>query len=422
MNRILIAMMACFLQTGAYAETLISGGIFANVTWEKSKSPYIVTGNLIVFDDVTLTIEPGVTIKFNQGIKVEFRNSKLYAVGTSTDSITFTTNINSPSKGSWEGIYVLGSNTQNYQGDQITMKYVKGMYSNTFLLSATNLRLNNISNSTFSFNNIAFSGGNNSLIDHCTFYKNGKGTTETFSRGFKVTNTVFDANTIGAEGLRYTENCVFKNHTEYALYPYGITQGCYFEHNKIAVYSPLYNSENDTFINNTVVNNETGVQMGTYFNGYITFTGNKICDNTLYNLERIYAANAANLANNCWCSTDMTFIESKIRDAKDDISLAVVTISPISTNNDCVLSTSVKSRTGTDVSLISISPIPAIDYIKINGVEINQIVSMMSQDGLIAKSFVIKNPEETLISISELPSGIYGILVNGRFVKKMIKL
>src|SRR5260370_42249315 len=73
--------------------TNVSGGIYNNTTWTLANSPYIVVDTVAVFPGVTLTIEAGVTVKFadNQSLWIK-SNAHLIAIGTITDSITFTSN------------------------------------------------------------------------------------------------------------------------------------------------------------------------------------------------------------------------------------------------------------------------------------------------------------------------------------------
>ena len=59
------------------AQTNVSGGIFSNTTWTKANSPYIVTDTVVVFPGVTLTIQPGVIVKFATNKRIEIRYAKL---------------------------------------------------------------------------------------------------------------------------------------------------------------------------------------------------------------------------------------------------------------------------------------------------------------------------------------------------------
>src|SRR5262245_5543721 len=85
---------------GIYAQTYISGFISANTTWTVAGSPYIVTANALVSQNYTLTIQPGVTVKFNTHCALQI-DGQLIAVGTAASRITFTSNQTSPAAGDW---------------------------------------------------------------------------------------------------------------------------------------------------------------------------------------------------------------------------------------------------------------------------------------------------------------------------------
>lgn len=56
------------MAVNVFADTTISGApITADTTWALSGSPYIVNGSVLVMTGVTMTIEPGVEIKFGEG-------------------------------------------------------------------------------------------------------------------------------------------------------------------------------------------------------------------------------------------------------------------------------------------------------------------------------------------------------------------
>ncbi len=73
----------------ALADTTASGYISSDTTWTAVNSPYNVTGNIIVRSGATLTIEPGVTVKFDAGKSLQI-DGGLIARGTSASPITFT--------------------------------------------------------------------------------------------------------------------------------------------------------------------------------------------------------------------------------------------------------------------------------------------------------------------------------------------
>ena len=71
-NRFFSVLVASFLLsiTCLQAQTNVSGVISANTTWTKANSPYIVNSNLLINSGVTLTIDPGVVVKFDENQKV----------------------------------------------------------------------------------------------------------------------------------------------------------------------------------------------------------------------------------------------------------------------------------------------------------------------------------------------------------------
>ena len=71
--------------------THISGQTFTtNQEWTTSGSPYVIDGNLVVASGVTLTVDPGVIVKFNGTPRLLTINGTLSAIGTSGSRITFT--------------------------------------------------------------------------------------------------------------------------------------------------------------------------------------------------------------------------------------------------------------------------------------------------------------------------------------------
>ena len=99
------------------SQTNVSGGIYTNTTWTKVNSPYIVVDTIVVFPNIVLTIEPGVSVQFVDHKRLEIRQAKLIANGTNVDSISFTSNSATPITGIYPGIYLNGgslTSTFNY--------------------------------------------------------------------------------------------------------------------------------------------------------------------------------------------------------------------------------------------------------------------------------------------------------------------
>jgi gliding motility-associated-like protein len=69
-------------------QTNVSGTIATNTVWTLAGSPYTLTSDVTVNAGVTLTIQPGVQVRFSSSDDI-FVDGTLSAIGTATDSIAF---------------------------------------------------------------------------------------------------------------------------------------------------------------------------------------------------------------------------------------------------------------------------------------------------------------------------------------------
>ncbi len=100
-----------FSHSPSLADTSVGGRIAADTTWTLANSPYLVTSTVQVYGTsttpATLTIEPGVVVKFNSGTGIQIGDNTntyqgiLVSQGTATNHITFT---RSGTSGTWAGI------------------------------------------------------------------------------------------------------------------------------------------------------------------------------------------------------------------------------------------------------------------------------------------------------------------------------
>jgi hypothetical protein len=148
-----------------YAQTFVKGGIYANTTWVRANSPYIILDTIVVFPNVTLTIQSGVVVKFENNKYIEIRQGSLVAIGTSKDSITFTSNASVPYNGIYGGIYINGGSLPS------KLNYCVFKYANEAIYSATSGSII-LKNSTFTSNIKGFKSVSGiALIDSCYYYQ-----------------------------------------------------------------------------------------------------------------------------------------------------------------------------------------------------------------------------------------------------------
>ncbi len=103
-DAILYSLLFFFLTTQhVLADTYAGGAIRTNTTWTEANSPYIVVQNILVEEGVTLTINAGVTVKFDDGYGIDI-NGQLKVLGTSANQVLFTTSNTEASPGLWKGL------------------------------------------------------------------------------------------------------------------------------------------------------------------------------------------------------------------------------------------------------------------------------------------------------------------------------
>jgi hypothetical protein len=136
MKKLLLLLLIFNFQLSIFnssAQTNVSGFINANTTWNLAGSPYIVVGNALVSQGYTLTIDPGVVVKFDT-MKALQIDGELIAIGTAADRITFTSSSTNPVRGSWAKLHFSAYSTNavfdgngNYVSGCI-MKYCDVLY------------------------------------------------------------------------------------------------------------------------------------------------------------------------------------------------------------------------------------------------------------------------------------------------------
>ncbi|MCD4732593.1 MAG: right-handed parallel beta-helix repeat-containing protein [Bacteroidales bacterium] len=105
-----ISMAMC---TIVFSQTPVSGNIIINTTWDLPGSPYQVTGDV--------TVDAGITLTIDAGVVVEFNNSRsLYTYGTiNATSATFTSINVVPTIGDWNYMRFYSGSTTTFSGCNI---------------------------------------------------------------------------------------------------------------------------------------------------------------------------------------------------------------------------------------------------------------------------------------------------------------
>lgn len=470
MKKLTLILLLLISFAATFAQTNVAGGIFANTTWSLANSPYVMTGPVVVFPNVTLTIEPGVVVKIkeisgnlSQQVYLELRG-KLSAKGTSASPISFIPE-STPSSGLeyiWQGVLV-----KTVHGGKIDMDHF--IFNNSYYgisyddVLYDTLRFNECQ---FNHNQYALAINTNLVLNNCGFYNNGVGHSLMYVYGsVTAKNCTYKNNSACMAFVSnpvYIENCTYENNTSCFLQISGKFNNCNFKNNgkvfqengtlEIDSSNFLNNDvgidafgvgsvKNSTFIgnglglsvgasavieNNTINNNIVGLGLaGAFSPGMVLpfIKDNKICYNTSYNLENKSDFNLG-LENNCFCLTDSVAIDAKIYDGYDDFTRGLINFAAYDSSCTTITQRFVKIKLNTGIASINkelaVYPNPFQDKIIVDGFEDENTWMVFDLTGkkVFEKYIVGSNTE---LALDFLEKGVYILRAKNYQPIKIIK-
>ena len=313
--------------------TEVKGIISENTVWATQNSPYIITNDALIEKGVTLRIEPGVIVKFQEG---EGRGNKggfeiinkgnIIAKGSPNNKIIFTSLEPDPRSGDWGSIEVIDGGSINFDYTEIKYASAGVTVENASEIIITNSHFHNCGTGIFvnkgpaiisnnliennyagiSFLHIPYSGS----FDSGTFHYQG-------IRETKITyNTI--RNDIGQSSNEYHTAI----HIELNAFLYSL----------IISHNDIYNNSGGIFIR------ETG-GFNTSIYKLPTIEQNNIYNNKFHYNNKDYAVFLSgeskieiDMSNNWWGTTDTKTMDSLIYDYYDSFRPGIINYQPIATS------------------------------------------------------------------------------------------
>jgi len=207
---VIILLLLSFAELSNAQTHISSGTLPDNSVWTTPNSPYIIDGDVIIGADSSLTIDPGVTVKFTSGTSMMV-NGLLTADGIAGSPIIFTSNASTPAAGDWGRIEFVNTTDPATLLDHCVVEYGGAGSRNTNLFYEAGSPTIHITNST-----IRYSSGNGVTIrtsqlqiSGSTFYGNanwGVYGDAFLATGTNISNSTVRQNSVG--GIRIPNNAL----------------------------------------------------------------------------------------------------------------------------------------------------------------------------------------------------------------------
>ncbi|OHB38481.1 MAG: hypothetical protein A2Y09_04135 [Planctomycetes bacterium GWA2_39_15] len=261
------------------ADTNVSGYISADTTWTSANSPYVVTGNIVVKSGITLTIEPGITVKTDSGKSIQV-DGTLITKGTSASKITFTKN----SSSNWG--YILFSDSSTDAAYDTDGNYTSGSILEYCVVEYAG-------GASVSDNGAVRINGAHPLINYCTIKNNAASGIYVWSLSegtgtLKITNNTISNNSASNGGGIYSSASTSNSSSTVTISGNTISNntassegGGIYSYSSSG-YSSTVAISGNTISNNTASSNGGGIYSscsGAYY-AAVTISGNTIRNNT----------------------------------------------------------------------------------------------------------------------------------------------
>ncbi len=324
----------------------VKGIISSDTTWTKAGSPYDLSGNILISNEVTLTVEAGTTVNLN-GYYLEV-DGILQAIGSTSDKIYLIGNSQNLNNGIDFTEFSSEWNEKNRYGCIIENAVITSIQID---VNGTSPKINNntidgcvqshLTGSPIVTNNnfiggqnyqTAITGGFSSIISNNTITSSHNIAILAYDSSV-VSNNIIKGDRqkgINAYGSTLLNNVISDCFQWGIRASSGSTSGTIIENNLIANNNQgiVTSGNNNILTNNTIANNTIGIYA--YYQATLTY--NNIENNSQNQLKLdVTEKYPFNATYNWWGTIDQTTIENSIYDSKNDFNLGTVTFIPFLT-------------------------------------------------------------------------------------------
>jgi len=252
--------------------TYVEGAITQDTIWTLVDSPFVVSKDIFIYPNSTLTVEPNVEVRFGDNFAITV-SGKLLADGTN-GGITFTSNRENASAGNWRALNFVG-----VQRSTLVNCYV--VYAeNGILVENGSVEVKNSKITQCSENGIAATNGQ-VIVDSCNISlcaQNGIDVIDsrlTVRNSTIIENTFDGVNMVGNGQVTAKENKIIANKNGVVIAG-NMTTGVNVSENTIStnaengIWIAADAHSNVTILHNTVSSNFHGFHITSYTSTYIT--------------------------------------------------------------------------------------------------------------------------------------------------------